>query len=149
LAGDTGGKPSCRVYNSANLAIVTATLTVLTFDSERWDSGGLHSTSVNTGRITIPSGAAGKYIIGGAVNWASNATGIRTLQIRQNGTVTIAVNDVVALSANTLSMNVETIYPMVATDYLELIAYQTSGGNLNVQTLAQYSPEFWAMWVAL
>lgn len=150
LAGDsTNPKPSCRVYNTTDLSIATGTPTAATFNSERWDNGGMHSTASNTSRITIPSGGGGIYQVSGHIVWAANATGVRSLQLRVNGTTTIAVTDANSVSANTLSMSVSTLYALAAADYVELIVYQTSGGNLNVTAVSNYSPEFTAMWVAL
>ena len=75
--------PMVRVYNSGDIAIANATDVYLTFDSERFDTGAIHSTSSNTGRLTCR--IAGKYIITGAHYWATNTTERRTLRfIRMN-----------------------------------------------------------------
>ena len=139
--------PTCRVYNSANISITTSgTAQALTFDSERFDVGGCHSTSVNTGRITVPSGAGGKWQIGGSVEFASNSTGYRQVYIRLNGTTAIGN---VAVSANATAatqLNVTALWALSAGDYVELVVVQTSGGALNVTTNSAWSPEFWAEW---
>jgi hypothetical protein len=149
VAGDSGGKPSCRVYNSANYAIANATQQAISFDSETRDNGGMHSTVSLQTRIVVPSGAAGFYLIGGHATFASNATGVRQLQIRVNGTTQIATSEVNSLSANALSLTVVTVYPLAVSDYVELMAYQTSGGNLDVQANNRYSPDFWAVWTGI
>jgi hypothetical protein len=56
--------PAARVRNSAAISIPNNVATVLTYDTERFDtvggsSGAMHSTSSNTGRLTAQS--AGKY----------------------------------------------------------------------------------------
>jgi len=85
--------PRCRLTNSANISITTSgTAQALTFDTETYDVNGMHSTSVNTSRITVPSDGAGTYHITASVRFANNATGFREIQFRINGTTTIAAS---------------------------------------------------------
>lgn len=120
----------------------------LTFDSERVDVGAMHDTSTNTGRITVPTGGGGFYAIGGQIEFASNATGRRGIQIRLNGTTVIARQEEANLGANDHPLTIATVYQLAAGDYLELMGYQNSGGNLNMQATSAYSPEFYAHWLA-
>lgn len=131
-----------RVYNSAALTLTTAVSTALTFDTERYDVGGLHSTSANTSRITIA--LAGVYEVGGSASFDTNTTGLRGLSIRLNGTTTIALARDAPITGDETVMILSAAYRFVAGDYVELIARQTSGGNLNITVNANYSPEFWA-----
>lgn len=140
-------KPNCRVYNSANIAITTATLTALTFDSERYDKGaGSHSTSVNTGRLTVPTSCGGVYMIFGHVSFASNNTGSRIIAIRLNGATYIARVYAPATQSADTEMSISTCYNLAAADYVELVVYQNSGGNLNAQVVANYACEFGWVW---
>jgi hypothetical protein len=147
LAGDTSGKPSCRLYNSALQVIPNNTATAITFDSEAWDKGGLHSTVSQTSRITIPTGAGGVWDIGGCVEFAANAAGYRAAYILMNGT-TILVNSLVPANSGsaTTVLNPNTTHLINAGSFLELIVVQTSGGNLDANRTASYSVEFWAKW---
>lgn len=78
------GRFAARAYNSADISIATSGLPqALTFDSEEYDYGGLHSVASNTGRLTAAVG--GIYAISGHATFASDATGIRQLSIRKNG----------------------------------------------------------------
>lgn len=131
-----------RVYNSANISLTSGADTALTFDTERYDTDTIHSTSSNTGRLTATT--AGKYTISGTAAFAANATGARGLGIRLNGTTFIALARVPAVAGGTdiTSLTVTTDYNLSATDYVELIGYQTSGGSLNVLAGGNYSPEF-------
>jgi hypothetical protein len=133
---------SVRVYNDANISIPDNTLTVLTFNTERFDTGALHSTSANTSRLTCVT--AGKYLITGNVQWAFNATGDRMLEVLLNGATSIAKQQVEPVSGtNLLTVQVvTTVYHLAAADYVELRVYQNSGGALNAQVAANYSPEF-------
>lgn len=138
----TGGPlaSGAHVYNNANIAIANNTLTALTFNTERHDTHGFHSTSVNTGRLTIP--AAGRYLVIGQVVFVSNATGFRNAQIRLNGTTILAQVLINANATDATGLIVSTIRSLSASDYVELAVSQTSGGSLDVGLFAERSPEF-------
>lgn len=138
---DLSALASCaRVYNSANIAISNATNTALTFDSERFDNGGFHSTVTNTGRLTAPF--AGVYLIGAHIAWEPNATGQRLLTLRVNGGTTFASTQNSGATANDTS-SVAAAYALAATDYVEVVVFQDSGSAKNVNTVSAISPEFW------
>jgi hypothetical protein len=138
--------PHARVYNSVAISHTTSgSWQALTFDSERVDVGACHSIVSNTSRLTVPSGGGGWYDIGGSIEWASNATGTRSIGIRLNGATFLAAPKVAALST-TLPQSVSTKYQLAAGDYVELMAVQDSGGALNVAASGDYSPEFWFEW---
>lgn len=135
---------TAQVYNSANISIANNTVTALTFDSERANTNGMHSVSVNTGRLTVVT--AGNYTITGNVSFAANATGIRVVTIRANGTTDLA--KIVAQAVTTGDVTVLPVSKTVSLgvgEYVELTVFQTSGGNLNVLASANYSPEFTAV----
>lgn len=132
---------AARVTNSAAISVPNATATVLTFDQERRDDGSLHSTSSNTDRLTAP--VAGWYQIAGNVEFATNATGFRTISVRKNGGTTIIwVSQANAVSGTQTILQVGCVAYLAANDYVSLYAYQSSGGALNVQKSDEYSPEF-------
>ena len=117
LGKHPGGVIAARVHNSAAITISNNTLTVLTFDSERYDTDTIHSTSSNTSRLTAKT--AGKYIITGNVRWDDNGTGRRLLSILVNGSTTIARGETAILSAET-SQNISTHYDLAVDDFVEL-----------------------------
>jgi hypothetical protein len=144
--------PRCRLTHNAAQSLTTATLTVLAFNTEIYDAAApnaMHDTTVGNSRITIPSNGAGWYLLSANVEFAANATGIRQVQIRINGVTVIASVIVPATAAGTCRLNVSTMYRMAVGDYAEVQAQQTSGGALNVTTLADVSPSFSACWMAV
>jgi hypothetical protein len=142
-------KPHGRAYNSANISLTTATLTILTLDSERVDVGGGHSTAVNTGRFTVPAGGGGFYHLTGCASFAGNATGFRELRLVLNGATSIAMQRLTTVSAAASTVvQVSADYQLVAGDYVEMRAQQTSGGALNVEAAAAYSPEMSWHWIS-
>lgn len=128
-----------RVYNSSAITLTSGAQTTLTFDSERYDSNNLHSTVTNPSQLVCVN--AGVYIITGHVQFAADATGLRRLLIRRNGTVAIAYQ-FSAPATTTIQMSVSTTYYLNAGDYVELLARQDNGGTLTVDALNSYSPEF-------
>lgn len=133
----------CRVYNSAAITIATATLTAVTFNSERYDTDAIHSTTVNTNRLTCVT--AGKYLISADMEFAPNATGTyRKLAIRLNGTtiISLAAISPIASGADASHLSISTIYSLVVGDYVEMMVKQDSGGNLDVSSSPNSSPEF-------
>lgn len=135
------GGISARVFNTAAISITTSgTNQALTFDSETYDLGDLHSTSVNTGRLTFPY--AGTYIVSGHVEFASNATGYRQAFIRRNGSEALASLLVPAVNGAVTVLSVSTLFLFAVNDYVELVVTQTSGAALNVDAVNFYTPYF-------
>lgn len=126
-------KPICNISNSAAQSVANAAYTALNFDTEEVDNYALHSTSSNTSRITILYSA--RYRVSYSLQFAANATGIRTGRIRRDG-ATLLWN---AESVPTAGAGVDTtvqgsfVVKLDATQYIELEAYQDSGGALNMQ----------------
>jgi hypothetical protein len=137
-----GVQPHARVYNNADQSIPNNAITALTFNTERFDVGAMHSTSLDTSRLTAP--VAGLYALGGGLQWAAPGApaGERILIVRVGGSTEIArvqVQD----AAGTEIQAVSTLWRFAAGDYAELCGYQNSGGALNAVTTSAYSPEFW------
>ena len=120
------------VYKSASQSISNATNTLLTFNSENFDTNTYHDTSTNTGRITVPSGKAGYYNLQAIVAFAAGAVGLRQIVFFKNGSV---LNYGVQSAATTASENISNasyVVSLAVSDYVEAYVYQTSGGAINV-----------------
>lgn len=143
-----GRNDRCRVYHSVAQAINPATWTALAFDSERFDPNGMHSGASPT-RITIAT--TGTYLVGGSARFATSNTdqtdrylcisvngvpGVGTSIARQMGHMSCGATKVLTLSVSTL-------WEFTAADFVELCAFQNSGGVLNVDAVAAFTPEFW------
>jgi hypothetical protein len=93
----TGALPTFqnRVFTGV-LAIQTSTGTIydnsldlINFDNELFDTDAFHSTSTNNGRLTVPTGKAGKYDVKAQVETSkTDATVFYTLAIYKNGVIT-------------------------------------------------------------
>jgi hypothetical protein len=122
----------CSIYNSSALSPANATDTLLTFDSELFDSNAFHDTSTNTGRVTIPTGYGGKYLVNYAVRGVANSTGYRTLTIYKNNTSFVQFVDQVANGTVTSYPTRSIILNLAAGDYLTFYYYQNSGSALTI-----------------
>lgn len=133
--------PWCRAYSTVALSVPNITVTALALNSERQDNGSHHSTSSNTSRVA-PIVAKG-YVISGTLSFAASAGGDqRTALLRVNGVTVIAQHDERRNSAGgATALTVTTLYRLGVGDYVELCAYQDSGGALNVNASANFSPE--------
>ena len=120
---------AARVYHSTTQSISNSSDTTFVFDTENFDTDTIHSTSSNTERLTATT--AGKYVIEAQIEWAASAVGLRIAKLRLNGTTIIAWTTITPLSTGTTSMTVSTVYDLAATDYVEVLGNQTSGGALN------------------
>ena len=123
----------CSLWKSASQSSSNATWTNVTFDSEHFDTDAYHSTSSNTSRITIPSGKAGKYQINAMVMWPANGTGSRLIKVQKNGSDIMYGNWLGnAGSSDPSAVQLSGILDLAVADYIELNAYQASGGSLNI-----------------
>lgn len=125
--------PSASAFRNTAQAITNATWTTINFDQEEWDSGGLHSTSSNPSRFTIST--SGKYVVIAYVAFAFNGSGRRGTLFRVNGGGTdrnpTLLNPTTTGTAN-FGLTNSTVMSFSAGDYLEVFAWQDSGGSLNV-----------------
>ena len=141
--------PAARVYNDAGIAIGAASWTTLTFNQERYDPEGCHSTVANTGRLTVPTNGDGIYSIGGNVEVdmpEAAGTDEIGLRILLNGVTSIAQWFLgLSRSVDRATPPFACDYELVATDYVELQFY--SGQGHDVLSAGNYSPEFWWHWV--
>ncbi len=133
-ASGVGGEKSARAYSIYNFTTSHNSWTALPLESERWDNDDIHDNSSNTSRLTCRT--AGKYLISGQAHFASGG-GLRAARIRLNGGTDIAF-----WWGYPPSVYVETLYDLSVNDYVEFMVLQSSGGNLQLLTLSNYSPEF-------
>ena len=125
---------------TANQSISTGTDTAIQLTAaDSFDSNGLHDPATNNTRLT--ASVAGKYLVAGEITFAANTGGTqRYARIRKNGSSTQATcrDSQAPASGVTPTVQVVAFVQLAASDYVELMAYQDSGGALNV-TDAKFS----------
>jgi hypothetical protein len=137
---EAGFGDGARVYNSADLTISTGVETALTFNSERYDYGGLHDPASNPSRLTAQK--AGVYIISASILWASGAAGARGLYLKKNGATLIAQEFERHAATDYCAQAIATVYKLAANDYVQVIVIETGAATLKVLAVADTSPEF-------
>jgi hypothetical protein len=106
----------------------TTPFTPVTFDVEEVDSYGGHASSQS--RYTAQ--VAGWYHVLGILQWSPNATGRRLAQLFINGTEARQTETPVCTAAGGPTTNIcEAPLYLNVSDYVELAAFQSSGGALN------------------
>jgi hypothetical protein len=106
-----------------------------------YSASGQTATRVNS---AIVFRTAGYYSVGGLVVIDGNATGVRSMSMLLNNTTYIASDD--RSPPGTFACLIACVrdYQFAQWDFVELQIYQNSGGSLNSQYNANYSPEFFA-----
>lgn len=130
---------SCCAYNNANISVNDATYTILDLNSEYYDTDTMHDGGgANPSRITVP--VNGKYLCVASLVFAANATGVRKCTIMVNNANVGSVTIPAAGGGFTSEVQAISLLELSATDYVEVRAYQNSGGALNVTYGANNSP---------
>jgi hypothetical protein len=143
--------PAVRVTRTTSQGIADDTLTNLNFNSERYDTAGMHSNTSNISRLTAP--VTGIYEVTASLTWLSQvgfATGERRFVLRKNGTTEVGFDkrDADTSGNGGVTVNFTTMLRLVAGDFVEAQVYQDSGDTRSVRKLAEHSPEFAMTWLA-
>jgi len=117
-----------RVVLSASESIADDTEEAIPWDAETYDN--VHNNWIIGAPTRLTAQQAGNYLINFSVEWAEDTTGYRQLAIKLNGSTYLDVEQRPA--TYNYKFGVETQYEMSATDYVEAMVHQTSGGALNI-----------------
>ncbi len=133
----------CKVYHiTGGQNLNDSTLTLLTWDGETFDVGGLHSTSTNPSRITVATGGdTGAWGLTLQVEFQANVNGDRWIEIRKNN---VMLSQIFQRACSLASLNTKMVLSIIddspaVGDYYEGLAWQNSGGAFNVISGAQAS----------
>ena len=119
-----------QVSRSTSQSINSDTLTAIQWNVEQVDTDGIHDNVTNNTRLTAP--LAGKYLICANVGFAANAVGRRGLLFQKNGANLGVGQYIQATTTGEAVVSAAIIVSLAATDYVEVLAQQVSGGALNV-----------------
>lgn len=115
---------------TSDLAIPNTTTTIVDWDQEYLDDGGLIDLGTNPSRITIQED--GFYLLFAHVAWEASATGIRRVTFLRNGGTTFGGTEAEASGSSPFRQNAIMGVEATASTYFELQVYQSSGGNLDL-----------------
>ena len=85
----------------------------------------------------------GTFLVGASVSFAANATGYRFAQITVNEAPVVADSSGALAGANYVSLSMTTVLKLSAGQIVKLYVLQNSGEALNLNSVAQFSPELW------
>jgi hypothetical protein len=122
--------------NGATQPCTNGSNNAIALSGEVYDTHSIHDNAVNNSRVTVPAGVS-KIKLAGQAAWTGNINGNRRLWVRKNGAgvhqhgygyaqETNPGGSTCVLHVNSAVLNVS------PGDYFELMAYQSSGGTLNV-----------------
>jgi hypothetical protein len=114
---------------------IGAGITLLTFDTEEFDTANMFNPAVSSTKLTAPVG--GIYEVSATTEWSSNVTGRRLLRINRNAEpASIATDSVQATSVGNTSQTVSRLTRLAAGDSITIDGSQTSGVALDVSVQA-------------
>lgn len=128
--------PTCYCNLAADTSWGNAAFSVINL-TEVTDTDSMHDAVVNPSRILIKT--AGRYEVNAGLTFAGNATGIRIAQISLTGTVVFSQPQ--PSTQATFGQGVQAYWSgvCVVNDYISLLAYQNSGGSLNLLGSSLYT----------
>jgi len=121
--------PTAMVQRLAAVSIGPSADTIVTPDTELWDTNNFWNPASPTEYLTARSG--GLYLIGINLQWAANVNNQRTVRLSINGVNYEAVTQAGQASTNVFQ-NVITIAYLHANDLLRVSVRQNTSGSINV-----------------
>jgi len=123
---------SVRITRSTDQTIGTGgAITAVSFDAATYSLGNALWVVGTPTRVTIVT--PGVYLMCGAVRWANNATGTRSICFRIGGVTAFGEDIRTAHAADSVGNVNSAMYKLAAGNYIEMCVWQDSGGNLAAQ----------------
>ena len=122
-------RPSFFVHAASVQAVADSTDTKVNLDTESWDTDSAFDTS--NYRFTVPSGQAGKYFFNGGIGYTNLTDNDESrVMIYKNGSL---VNwwKYFQGQNGTIAIQNSVVLDLAVSDYIELYAFQVSGGSIN------------------
>jgi hypothetical protein len=135
----------CIVGLSADYSLASSALTAIPWTVTVDDPLTMHSLVTNTTRLTVATGQAGLYLVGGNFTPTGPITGdsVRLIAtLHKNGVATAYESEVDSPSGTVFpSPSVSGLLRLAVGDYVEFMAYQATGSAV---AIAAASSAFWA-----
>ena len=136
--------PKVYLNHSAASQIANNSLTGLNWDTIISDPTGMHSTSVNSSRITFVS-STGLYLVGGSIVWQNQSSaGGWQARLFLNDTSYILIDSRDGAQGNAKGHAIAGMVRAASTtDYVTFVAYQNSGSTASLSS--GVDANFWAV----
>jgi hypothetical protein len=145
--------PAAKVTATAGQTIPNNQFRTLNFNSERYDTAGMHSLTSNNSRLTAP--VTGIYAITVNIRWDDSGFGDRQLTLVKSGGPTPGTIGLAREAKNGSGppqdapyQNISTVARLTAGEFVEASVVQGSGFNLALRKEVEMSPEFSMTWLA-
>lgn len=123
--------PGCLVRRTTTQSINNTTFTSITFNSEVTDNDGMFSASSTD--VTIQHD--GYYVAVYGIDWATNTTGSRVIDILQNAVaIPEGSKELPAGGTGNHKDTGAVVFTATTSDVIRMQVWQNSGGALNVDT---------------
>jgi|LakMenEpi03Aug12_release.lakeMendotaPanAssembly.Ray.scaffolds.fasta_scaffold349232_2 hypothetical protein len=119
------------VWKTGTMSLTSGAYTLFTFDGEYFDTDGFHSTTTNTGRLTVPTGLGGKYLISVNFRTASSSFTDIVCRISKNGNAIAHYEGQTPGNSAVQSFAWAVPWDLAAGDYVEFYVYHAFGSTLN------------------
>ncbi|TMR11757.1 hypothetical protein ETD86_34885 [Nonomuraea turkmeniaca] len=136
--------PYALLTRSSVLSIPNNAVNAIAWNAETIDRDGGHSTVTNPSRYTCAT--AGYYEVWGYIKWATVAGGYRACEMRKNGGGPANVDYRPLPSSNEAANQVRGDFFLNVGDYMELWAFQNSGGSINIDN--GFGTTFGIRWIS-
>ena len=137
--GGGGYTQGASVYHSSSQSFTSGAAAFLAFNSENYDTDTMHNTVTNNSRLTITTN--GVYLFTFYGYFSSNSTGRRYAALIGNGADYLVTDTRTAISGSLTGLHFSFIGAFVATDYVQVEAFQDSGGSLSIDTGAYFAAQ--------
>ena len=129
---------AAAIYSTNSQVIPDSTATAVIVDTPLFDVGALWSNA-NPTRLTAP--AAGLYLATASILWNAAASGVVGVSFAVNGVhgTPFGLASVPSSAAITPGVALSYLFQLAAGDYIEAIAIQTSGANLDILGQERYT----------
>jgi hypothetical protein len=147
-ADKLGVVPAASVANSIGKPTTNNSIAAVSFDTEAFDTAGLHSAT-EPSKLTAP--ITGIYQVEAHLSFAPNANGVRSVYLGINGSTSNPIGQATVFSgtaAADISVSTSGLAVLNAGDYVMALEYQNSGGPLTVDGLGNGDASRFSMrWV--
>lgn len=133
-SGSTAFNINARAHLASDQLISDVTETAISFDTNDYNNGSVHSTSTNPTRFTVPTSQGGLYLCTAGINFDTNTNCY--VYIKQTSGVTVtkwAWSAMHISSSASTQMVVTDVIQLAAGDYVEFIVWQSTGGILHLR----------------
>lgn len=143
-------KPMVRAYRTTTQTIPNATYTGIQMNIEIFDNADIHSTTTNTDRFTVPSGAGGKWLVGSGVEWTYSSIGVyRVAAVTVDGGFEYQNSSPTVGSTSVSPVSTFGLVSAASAAVIRPSVYQDSGGDLTTLGSGSKQTGGWAVWIGI